>query len=1104
MADPENVNNVAMTDAHVLTSDSLLVSDPGENGQEVNDSDVTDAEILQQALEEATNSNEGVQIQYTNGEGEIVNSVVSEGDLGDLTDQQPVIFESDTYTVVDGTEGQENMTYTIVDSNGTGDGIIYTPVGTSASGHTIYTTSNEIQTVYSAENVQGESLATESNSSTQNSLIDQDSNMSTDSTNCVTIPIDGTGTGSTGNKGISVRLVSSSTSGAPLGSSQNPIRIVQQGNHYTPMQHLSTDQLQQIMTVLQQQQVAKSTSDEGSSVLFNPQTNTRIVYRVIYPSELHKGAHGSGTRTVFIKDGQRRPYRKRLKEEDEGDKYDGPELSKEEKEERKKHRPRTRSGRISKPPKHMVKDYKHIHVLDMDEEEAADDSDGGYSDFKYSEDELDDPSADDRDDISYESGTVVTGTTKPRRYQCLTCEKRYIGKGGLNRHYRIFPSHGTPDDEEPGTSRDGSIAGLSQNGSGDVSEDSNTQDSIINFTTTPKAVTSTNYYYRKGYRGRLTNAQGHINKRRNNLREAVRQSTDEDLMELVLPRLSKVISLWEFLMKKSEKGFPMRPHIEEVYKEYVTLTKQVQKMCKSFLVKATDVNESSNKSASEKLEVTEPGVAQALGLEVGTYNINGDFPAFSKATSTPVGGSESQISDMQFSKRKGEIITLTPKRQKLDASSSTCISNNTDVSASHPVTASISTLQNSKGNVTVVNSLLANTNTHNVTSASSSSVLSSRSTSVSKPFIAHPSHIVSKVDTSPSKTILPNRPRIVKLIAPNISNVTSASSSVMNTTSQPSILTISPSSSNVTIQQASSAMTTKGVSLLPPNLRTNHSKVVNSVTRQEPSISPNVNSKPGTKVIRIVSSDVGLLNSLGNMNSNELLNMITGGTLQFPTASTKANCVDSATNEPSGSGDASTVITGEIVQSKGESESVLSQSKSVLVNSETSENHVSNITTSSNSFTNESALHDENNDGCESFVATDLLGTSEQDDSEIDPKSQDISIVDNVTSENLQIISSVINDNGEENMTGNEVEVSEVTEVKEDTEGSQEEVLSGGQVIAASNIYQTPEGVIIIQKEDGSTIQLQGAEGEPIPLETIQALLAMDSEGQILQTVDNS
>lgn len=204
---------------------------------------------------------------------------------------------------------------------------------------------------------------------------------------------------------ISITLApSNDESGAPLGSSQNPIRIIQQGNQYTPLQQLTTDQLQQIMQVVQQQQLARNTQAEGSSILYNPQTNTRIVYKVIYPSELHKSA-GSGANTEVGSDGSisqtqvetqsqgqqtvtfnqlpRRPYRRRNKEEEE--KIDGPELTKEEKEERKKHRPRTRSGRVSKPPKHMVKDYKHIHVLDWDED--YDDSDGGYSDFKYSEDE---------------------------------------------------------------------------------------------------------------------------------------------------------------------------------------------------------------------------------------------------------------------------------------------------------------------------------------------------------------------------------------------------------------------------------------------------------------------------------------------------------------------------------------------------------------------------------------------------------------------------------------------------------------------------------------------------------------------------------------------
>lgn len=183
---------------------------------------------------------------------------------------------------------------------------------------------------------------------------------------------------------------------APLGSSQNPIRIIQQGNQYTPVQQLSKDQLQQIMHVVQQQQLAKN---PGSSVLYNSQTNTKIVYRVIYPSQLHRDGEGSAQATNQQSHTlAKRAYKKRVKDEDL-EKLEGPELSKEEKEMRKKMRPKTRSGRVSKPPKHMVKDFKHIHVLDYDED--YDDSDGGYSDFKYSEEEDGEPPARKDDDENF-------------------------------------------------------------------------------------------------------------------------------------------------------------------------------------------------------------------------------------------------------------------------------------------------------------------------------------------------------------------------------------------------------------------------------------------------------------------------------------------------------------------------------------------------------------------------------------------------------------------------------------------------------------------------------------------------------------------------------
>ena len=59
----------------------------------------------------------------------------------------------------------------------------------------------------------------------------------------------------------------------------------------------------------------------------------------------------------------------------------------------------------------------------------------------------------------------------------------------------------------------------------------------------------------------------------------VKQCDDEELMEIVLPRLAKVITLWEFLMMKVEKGRPPKLHLADMYHEFEALHKQVKKMC---------------------------------------------------------------------------------------------------------------------------------------------------------------------------------------------------------------------------------------------------------------------------------------------------------------------------------------------------------------------------------------------------------------------------------------------------------------------------------------------------------------------------------------------
>ena len=58
-------------------------------------------------------------------------------------------------------------------------------------------------------------------------------------------------------------------------------------------------------------------------------------------------------------------------------------------------------------------------------------------------------------------------------------------------------------------------------------------------------------------------------------------------------------------------------------------------------------------------------------------------------------------------------------------------------------------------------------------------------------------------------------------------------------------------------------------------------------------------------------------------------------------------------------------------------------------------------------------------------------------------------------------------------------------------ENGQEETVEG-----QGNLYQTEDGLILIQNPDGS-FQVQGHSDQQIPLDTVQALLAMEADGQV-------
>ncbi|XP_023230919.1 uncharacterized protein LOC111630978 [Centruroides sculpturatus] len=396
---------------------------------------------------------------------------------------------------------------------------------------------------------------------------------------------------------------------APLGSSANPIQIIQQGNTYHSTQVLTQDQLQQIAHVLQQQQVSKALNNGGKAVLYNPATNTRIIYRVIYPSELNKTSDserdhdGSFQRGGPSSRGRGRPRKGwgKKNEEDEN-KTEGPELSREEKEKRKKHRPRTRSGRISKPPAYMMRDYKRIHHLDFDEE-PYDDSDGGYSDYQVSDE--------DGEKRSYKACHLPPGVTtaKPRNYKCRYCDKAYIGRGGLARHFRLNPSHGNIIDIEDGSTQDENSNSSMASAVGSTTMSSGHQ---MNFGRHGSTRGDDDHHHPRSYNSEIASAR-----RKAKLKDFLNHCQEEELMEVVMPHLSQNITLWEFLLMKTESSNPSQPHIPAILDHFDSLLKHIQKVAKTCLAPTSP----DRKDDKFCYQVHSEDLARSLNLQIGVYEV---------------------------------------------------------------------------------------------------------------------------------------------------------------------------------------------------------------------------------------------------------------------------------------------------------------------------------------------------------------------------------------------------------------------------------------------------------------------------------------------------
>ncbi|XP_043260708.1 uncharacterized protein LOC122402175 [Colletes gigas] len=372
----------------------------------------------------------------------------------------------------------------------------------------------------------------------------------------------------------STALINESTDASkPLGSSENPIQIVQQGQTFHSMQRLTPTQLKQIAHVLQQR------SQEAAA------SNEKVVYRVVFPEELDLRLRNPGN-LLKNRGGKRgRPKKSAIRPSLLPPKPPPiPDEEQEElKDERKKVVARTRSGRLSRPPRHMVRDYKHLHHLDFLQPDL-DDSDGGYSDYNTNNDKLEEEES---------PKELLTGLEVPKRkisdhFRCPTCNKIYLGRTRMARHFEMHPDHGSPEQLPPPTPE----PELKQ---------STGQDPLK----------------RKGKkRGpwAYVTPEAKSERRQIKLREAISVCEDLEIIKIAAKPVLNAQSLFDLLVLKSENN--VRNFLDELKK----LMGKIREKAGNILTIANN-NEESNK---DLIDISEESLCDALGLNPGVYRINSD------------------------------------------------------------------------------------------------------------------------------------------------------------------------------------------------------------------------------------------------------------------------------------------------------------------------------------------------------------------------------------------------------------------------------------------------------------------------------------------------
>ncbi|XP_074069247.1 zinc finger protein 839 isoform X2 [Macrotis lagotis] len=282
---------------------------------------------------------------------------------------------------------------------------------------------------------------------------------------------------------------------------------------------------------------------------------------------------------------------------------------------------KTRSGRISRPPKYKAKDYKFIKTEDLADGHQSDSDD--YSELNVEEE--DDKRG--KDTLFNSSSDYL----KPKTFKCQTCEKSYIGQGGLARHFKLNPGH---EQREPkisdkpdgnGEVGDGTVNIMASEPS--VKNALDIENTLAPCMTEPDSAWNGQQNCDSEEVGTLLGAEEkngiHLarwrsrrtrgSKRSRRLRASIKSNCSGKHSRSLQPTSCTGVEAEENVMrnkarlKEVEKKHPAKPFFPGVYKEFEELHKMVKKMCQDYF-------NNSVLSSQQQLEIKNNEVAESLGI----------------------------------------------------------------------------------------------------------------------------------------------------------------------------------------------------------------------------------------------------------------------------------------------------------------------------------------------------------------------------------------------------------------------------------------------------------------------------------------------------------